>query len=195
MRKRWEEAVTNLLTEVERFRAWADANFPAAERFGEWECDYEHWPAIYVAAADFFAAQPFSSWSDDELRAVLYILARDNEIGEIAGCLRYRNLELLGPVTHAALALGERDARWQLAEQLGRLGVSGGDAKELLVVLARDEDEYVRRRALRSSARTRHRGARARSVAPYGRGSRVFTDDGPGVPSRDRIGVLRAASG
>ena len=38
-----------LLAEVERFRAWADATRPPGQRGGEWECDYEKWGDFYDA--------------------------------------------------------------------------------------------------------------------------------------------------
>jgi hypothetical protein len=145
--------VADLATEVDRFRAWADATCPPDRRFGEWECDYESWGDIYEAVLAFVAAGPFGSWSPEEVRAVLYALARDNESQHLAGEIRRKYPELLVPLARASIEVGEREDRWQLAEELGQLGRAGGEEERLLLVLARDEHEYVRRRALASLAR------------------------------------------
>lgn len=141
--------VADLMAEVSRFRAWADA-YPDAGRYGEWECDYESWPSLYEAVLQFVAGRPFESWSESELRAVLYAIARDNEMQHLAREVRERHQALVPPLARAALRMGEPDARWQLAIELGSLGIGG---EELLLELARDEHEYVRRRALESLAR------------------------------------------
>jgi HEAT repeat protein len=140
------------MTEVRRFREWA-TTYPPDNRSGEWECDYGSWPSLYDAVFDFVEMHPFESWSPDELRAVLYSLARDNEMQHIARGIRRRRPELILPLADAAIRMGERDDRWQLAEELGQLGRSGGEEERLLLILARDEYEYVRRRALGALAR------------------------------------------
>ena len=142
----------DLMNEVGRFQKWADA-YPPERRSGEWECDYEEWPSFYDAVSGFMANRPFESWSTEEVRAVLFALARDNEIQHIAGEIRRRHPDMLLPLTRAAIEVGEPDDRWQLAEELGQLGRAGGAEEEILLVLAHDEAEYVRRRALGSLAR------------------------------------------
>ena len=144
--------MTDLLTEVDRFRAWAET-YPVGSRSGEWECDYEAWQPLYGAVFDFLASRPFASWSSDETRAVLFAIARDNEMQHLAGQIREEHPLLLLPLARAALQLGEPDGRWQLAEELGWLGRRGGEEETVLLVLARDEHEYVRRKALASLAR------------------------------------------
>lgn len=144
--------VVDLLTEVGRFRAWADS-YPHAVRTSEWECDYDSWPSLYDAVLEFVASRPLESWSADEFQAVLYAIARDNEMQHLAREIRRRRPELILPLAGAAIRIGERDDRWQLAEELGQLGRSGGEAERLLLRLAHDEHEYVRRRALGALAR------------------------------------------
>jgi hypothetical protein len=141
-------AVADLLTEVAQFRAWADA-YPHAIRNGEWECDYKSWPSLYDAVLGFVAGRPLESWSAEELQAVLYALARDHEMQHLAREIRRRQPELLLPLARAAIRMGERNNRWQLAVELGRVGLG---AEQLLLEMARDEHEYVRRRALESLA-------------------------------------------
>src|SRR6516225_4760079 len=102
-----------LLVEVERFRKWAEAYLPN-RRSGEWECDYDSWDCLHDATLGFIGRHPFAEWSADETEAVLYIIARDNEIQHIAGDVGRRHPELLLPLTRAAIEHGESDARWQL---------------------------------------------------------------------------------
>ena len=141
-----------LMLEVARFREWSKA-YPPGARYGEWECDYSHWHDLHNAVLELFRSRPFESWSADELEAVLYAIARDNEIQYLARELREHHAELLIPLAAAATEMGEEALKWQLAEELGQLGQAGGEAERLLLLLARDEGEYVRRRALAALAR------------------------------------------
>ena len=140
-----------LLPEVERFEEWATA-IPPERRRGEWECDYGRWGDLYDAVLEFVDALPFTSWSPEEVRAVLFAVARDNEIEHLASEIRSRKPKTLIALARAALKAGERDAKWQLAEELRQLG-QRGEPEHLLLALAHDEDEYVRRRSLKSLAR------------------------------------------
>jgi hypothetical protein len=137
---------TNLITEIDRFREWADRSFPGG-RSGEWECDYDHWDDLYDAVLKYVTASPPEAWPDEVLQAILYGVARDNESEHLAEEIRLRQPSALIVLAKAALAGGERDAKWQLAEQLGHLR-GGGEAERLLLLFACDKDEYVRRRAL-----------------------------------------------
>lgn len=141
-------ATPELLEEVSRFQAWA-ASYPEDSRSGEWECDYGAWPALHLAVRQFLDSKPFASWSMEETRAVLYAIARDNEIEYLARIVREEHATLLIPLAHAARGMGECDDRWQLAEQIGRLGTPVGEEEEaVLLLFVADEHEYVRRRAL-----------------------------------------------
>ncbi|MCL2089686.1 MAG: HEAT repeat domain-containing protein [Micrococcales bacterium] len=139
-----------LKTEVGRFQSWADSYLPH-QRCGEWECDYEEWSSIYQAVLGFVAACPFGSWSHDDARTVLYAIARDNEMEHLAGEIRRQHPDLLVWLTHVSIAMGEPDDRWQLAAELGRL--ASEEAEQLLLQLAHDQDEYVRRKALSALAK------------------------------------------
>ncbi|GAA0697800.1 hypothetical protein GCM10009429_25690 [Dyella marensis] len=139
----------NPLLEVDKFKAWA-GTYPSTERYGEWECDYTEWPALHAAVLEFVASRPFDHWQRGEQTQVLYAIARDNEIEYLAEEIRTRHPELLLSLAQASLEIDERDARWQLAVQLAWLGVQ---AEPLLLKMADDEHEYVRRRALQSLLR------------------------------------------
>lgn len=131
-----------LLVEVALFQQWANVSFPNG---GGGECEYGSWDKLYPAVLEFMAAHPFSDWTQEEIAAVLYALARDNEDEFIAKELPE---DLLLQLTQAAIAFGEPHARWQLAVQLGERAVEGELSERLLLALAHDENEYVRRRAL-----------------------------------------------
>jgi hypothetical protein len=158
--------VTDLLGEVGRFIDWANAY--QGVRAGEWECDYPHWAALHAAVLGFLA-RPFQTWSGEELRAVLFALARDNEMQHVAREVRRRHPELLCPLAASALASGGRDARWQLAEELGLLDRDRDEAERLLPLLSADEDEYVRRRSLRALARLGSADAERLALAAWDR--------------------------
>lgn len=138
--------MSDLLAEVGRFREWA-SGVPTAHRAGEWETEYEHWGELYAAVLVHVAARPFETWSGEEVEAVLYALARDNEIERLADEIALRPA-LLVDLAGEVLRRGEVDARWQLADRLGRVGREGEEAERLLLIFASDEAEYVRRRAL-----------------------------------------------
>ncbi len=137
-----------LLVEVALLQQWANVSFPNGGG-GEWECEYGSWDKLYTAVLEFMAAHPFSAWTQEEIAAVLYAVARDNEAELLAADLPE---DLLLPLTQAAIAFGERDVRWQLAVQIGERKIKGEDSERLLLALARDKDEYVRRRALNALA-------------------------------------------
>jgi hypothetical protein len=99
-----------LLHEVGRFRVWAAA-YPVAERRGEWECGYTEWQSLYLAVLCFVAQHPMASWTDEELSAVLYAIARDNEMEHLAGEIGEHYPILLADLAEAAIRSGEASAK------------------------------------------------------------------------------------
>jgi len=144
--------MADLLTEVDRYREWASDLTPGLQS-SEWESEYGHWAELYDAVLGHVAATPPEAWSDEEMQAVLYALARDNEGEHLAEEIRLRQPSTLVALTRAALSRGEPDARWQLAVQLGDLGGADDEAERMLIILASDAAEYVRRRALEALVR------------------------------------------
>lgn len=132
---------------VARLQAWA-ATIPEDARGGEWECNYGDWHEIYAAWTKLVATAPVESWEPALIDAALFAIARDNENQALARELPRAALPVL---TEHATARGEPDAKWQLAHELGE-GPRAA-VETLLLRLADDEDEYVRRRALQSLAR------------------------------------------
>jgi hypothetical protein len=142
-----------LINQVQRFKYWASDYLPG-ERYGEWECDYPDWVHLYKAVLEFIATHPsISEWSTEHLHLILYALARDNECQYIAEQLGEDYPEIVIQLTTRAIKLGEPDAKWQLAQQLGKLQLDKAKIENILVDLAHDSDEYVRRQALISLAK------------------------------------------
>jgi hypothetical protein len=134
------------LEAVDRFKIWG-SGIPENERYGEWECDYPDWSEIYTSWKDFLADTPLQRWNQPLMDEALYAIARDNECQVLANEVPRESLRA---VAEAACTCSEPDARWQLAVELGG---PPGDGEDLLLKLADDENEYVRRRAVQSLAR------------------------------------------
>lgn len=139
VRVRFEQAVSE-------FRTWADS-YPHAERFGEWECGYDHWVEIGGAFSAFLEAYDPRQWDQPIVELLFYILARDNEAEVLKGELVGRPRHLLA-LARAGVASTEQHARWQLADALGSIDADEKDIVRLLEAYAADADEYVSRRAL-----------------------------------------------
>ena len=110
---------------------------------------YAAGPAPNAGARDLVGERPFTRGSDAEKASFLYLLARDNEVEDLADLLSEHPVTLAGVAEHVCAAPGcaEPDARWQIAAYLPAIGP---DATPLLLTLFADDDEYVRRRALLS---------------------------------------------
>ncbi len=129
-----------LAGQVRRFRAWAATD---AGTYGEWECDYDQWDALYAAVR---ATLEKPTQSDADVELMLYALARDNESELIRGALEDHPEHVLRLAQAASPGSSEPDARWQLGLLLGER--ADPRAIALLRALIDDPDEYVRRRAL-----------------------------------------------
>jgi HEAT repeat protein len=141
---------------TEHFRTWAETQ-PVEIRSGEWECDYEEWGAIYQRFERFIQRTSVEQWSDDATSLVLYLIARDNEFQRLVRLVAEDPMRLLF-VARASLAHSDRDARWQIAVELGRIKRRNElrhTAEDLLLLLVQDKDEYVRRQALMALANLR----------------------------------------
>lgn len=141
-----------LFTEIERFNTWAEGYSPKpqAERGGEWELDYpEGWQIIYKQFEDFARSTQAGDWSTDEIDRLLYIIARDNECQALINSLHDDALVLLA---ESALARGEMDCKWQIADTLQRIA-DKQRAVDLIERFVNDPEEYVNRRALMAMAR------------------------------------------
>jgi hypothetical protein len=161
------------LAEAAALASWIARSFPdGPPDGGEWECDYDGWPALYQAFAALVAAAPAPTWSPALVATVLEVLARDNECQQLA---RTVPRDAAVGLARAARAGGPAEARWQLAVELADPAVDGADAAAELAHLADDHDEYVRRRAVQSLARRGAPVAEALAV-------REWTTASPALP-------------
>src|SRR5579871_2558952 len=133
-------AKEQLADAVRQFRAWADAN---PGRGGEWEQDYPEWDTLYRAANTVIGSAS-DEWDDETKQWLLYAVARDNEIGLLAGSLTEKQVDLLAKYS---LKTDERDGKWLLAEQMRRFRLEP-ERELVLLAYAQDAEEYVRRIAL-----------------------------------------------
>jgi HEAT repeat protein len=127
---------------VQSFRTWADTIFPA-ERSGEWEMEYDDWENLHLAAKAVLRCDS-GAWDGETKELLLFAIARDNEFEFIVNQLNEHQLVMLA---EASIHSDQRDAKWQLAVCLGRFPLATG-LERILLALADDADEYVRRRAL-----------------------------------------------
>ncbi|MEZ4362801.1 MAG: HEAT repeat domain-containing protein [Kofleriaceae bacterium] len=180
-----QPAADRFLAAVARFKDWA-STVREEHRHGSWECDYEAWPELYEAWKALIRDAPMPQWEPELLAVALYAIARDNDCQALA---REVPRDALRFLTQAAIASAEADAKWQLAIELGR---SSGEHEELLLALARDDDEYVRRRAVQSLARIGSASAvelalkeweRAAEDFPWSRMSALWVLHRVGAPS------------
>jgi len=140
-----------LFIEIDKFDSWAQTQYsiPQDDIGGEWECSYEQWDKIYSAFETFLSKTVPSKWSEKDKERLSYIIARDNEIGQLVDTLPEKALVVL---TKYALENGHRDDKWQLATHLHKLS-DKELAATFLETLVNDEDEYVNRRALMELAK------------------------------------------
>jgi hypothetical protein len=79
-------------------------------------------------------------------------IAGDNESGCLSNRLRKIVPSIISKLAESSVRFGECDDRWQLAAELGE--IDGKDGAEILLLAMADEaHEYVRRRALQSLAK------------------------------------------
>lgn len=135
-------------SEVAKFRAWAQ-QYPAEDRYGEWECGYQAWTELHHAFIDCLETVSAADLCVDVVDDLIYAIARDNEISYLSSQLGQRPL-LLSELLPYILSCEEPDTRWQTAKQLGKHVLPFATAESALLQLVEDQDEYVRRIALQA---------------------------------------------
>ena len=143
-----------LLAEIATLRDWVDS-YPPVDRVPEWESTYPYWDQLYTTTLNFIEKCPSNDWSEQERRALVYVLAADNDTGYIASEVGARWPDLLLPLTQSALCISEDNALWQLALQLGQHVALDSEVESVLINLADFPSELVRRHALLSPSNTR----------------------------------------
>lgn len=139
--------VTELRNAIRAFKAWAEQRFPAGERHGEWETEYENWSAIETAFNACLDGYTPEQWTEEIVELLLYALARDNETQRLQNALKLRQSHLIA-LARASCSSTDNDARWQLADALRDRDIAPGMAEPVLEQLFDGGNEYVSRRAL-----------------------------------------------
>lgn len=140
-----------LKEEVGRFQQWAD-QYPLEARSDWWAEEYPDWSSLDVAVLGYTGHVPPEVWTVEAVDNILYAIARDDERLYLAPSLGQQDLYTICHLAMAAIERGESAAKWQLAVQLGKSALPKTDVEELLLHMAGDTDEYVRRRALMALA-------------------------------------------
>lgn len=129
--------------EVKRFRDWAHG---LEDRLLYWEMNYPDWHRLQTAFFTFLDETDKADWDEQDWQDVLYAVARDNENKYFIGRVS-EDPSLLKRFSLEVLKSDEADAKWQIAECLGRVAELEF-AEPILLILVDDADEYVRRRSL-----------------------------------------------
>ncbi|MFD2247276.1 HEAT repeat domain-containing protein [Pontibacter ruber] len=146
----------SLETELAKFWDWANMTpdtYTEERGLGEWEIDYPGWDELYKAA-DLVIELLNKEFNHDLAQQLVFVLAIDNESETILQKVDDK-LESKLRFVKKALNSNQPQARWQMAELLGRTEVE--DREKLLVnLINRDKDKYVIRRALMSLEKVNH---------------------------------------
>jgi HEAT repeat protein len=137
----------------DRFRQWADSHYPGRPT-DYWVFNFDGWDELHTAVMHFVENVAMDRWSDEQMRAVLDAIHYDDEHLYLAREIGERRPDLLIPLANASMKCDSGyAARWQLADQIGRMRDPPPAREEVLLKFAHDDDEYVRRRALEALAR------------------------------------------
>ena len=138
-----------LLEQAARFHQWQERVYPgrmAEEIGGEWEVDYPGWNDTYDAFCCVLTQVDAEAADDVLLDEMAYLIARDNEAeGLMKKVAQYPQwFEIL---CHHVVRSAEHEAKWQFAAYLPECGC-GQNTQNLILDFAKDNHEYVSRRAL-----------------------------------------------
>ncbi|MBS9773993.1 MAG: hypothetical protein KGV59_02385 [Tenacibaculum sp.] len=137
-----------LKKEIEKFKIWSKnySEIPESERLGEWECLYDDWDILGDLFIEFIETITHVKWSEEDVKLVLYLVARDNECETFIDEISEKQPNSLELLANKSFEFGEKDAKWQIATRLDKLE-NKEVAKLLLEKFMNDDNEYVRRRA------------------------------------------------
>lgn len=151
---------TRLENEIIKFKKWAEnysytnQSRASLHQFdthftSEWECDYNHWQALYTAFNHCIESNPPSLLNEHHIKNIIYIIARDNEMENLIATLATHTNWFKKVLPHV-LDCEEPEAKWQFALALGGLILPFETSENALLKLVTDKNEYVSRIALQS---------------------------------------------
>ncbi|WP_291570319.1 HEAT repeat domain-containing protein [Clostridium sp. UBA4548] len=138
--------------ELIKFNKWAQEYLKSVNYYGEWETEYPEWESLYEVT--FKAIYTLTNDDNPERTAklILEVMALDNECERVLGeCEDTLDDGRLKTLCEVGVSHTDWNARWQIAELLGRRKISSSE--KYLLKLVCDEVEYVIRRALYSLAK------------------------------------------
>jgi len=129
----------SLCLEIEKYKQWRTTH-PIPAEYDGW------WSGMYDAAFAFIASKKMDECSEDEISALLFLIANDT-VDLIAERLGDTPEELLA-LAQASLNSNDPDSKWPLAVELGLLAERKKEAEPILLTFVYDDDEYLSRRVL-----------------------------------------------
>ncbi|GMX65510.1 hypothetical protein Elgi_47810 [Paenibacillus elgii] len=133
-----------LKIEVSNFLNWSKS-FEHDEN--EWERGYPHWFRVYALIGKLLSSYKFIELTPEVKENIFYLLAKDNEVEEIAALLS-EYPDYIISLAKEGLDYHDYEARWQLAHYIWKYGQTYPEVEEILIRYYKDRDEYVSRRAL-----------------------------------------------
>lgn len=138
----------DLKAELESFWKWSESTPELYSKNGwnkvqaEWE--YPQWDILFNKTIDLIQD---NKKIEEDYNLILEVMALDNE-GEniLSECENYLPEDELELLIKNSIKYSQTQARWQVAELIGRKGIKKFD--HFLLSMINDNDKYVQRRAL-----------------------------------------------
>jgi DNA polymerase III delta prime subunit len=159
--ERKSDLIKQLSAHVEKYQQWVAATFTHEQIVnGDYDAaGYPEWDEIERHLQEFFATIDFHELNDSQLDEIIYLIARNWDLGTIINWL-YDDpaLSQIGMTEEQFLVISKKtlhssdwDARYQIAGVLYRVSEENKEqAIELLLKYHQDHEDYVRRMALKS---------------------------------------------
>ncbi|MFD1875030.1 hypothetical protein [Hymenobacter bucti] len=155
---------------VAQFRQWLTANYTAEEidQLNVDDAGYPHWKEVAAYVTALLAADGVAALTDDEQTDLLYLVARNWDLGWLIAWLspgeQLSNLGVLKQADFLRLAakaatLTPRefaDAKYQFAVACRKFAALTPELERVLLALYREADDYTKTCALASLAKLRY---------------------------------------
>jgi len=138
-----KDIYTKLDEQANEFWDWSKSQ----KQIYEWETNYPNWHLLTTLFSHLVETTECTSWSQKTINNLLYLIARDNECEQLVDKLSETPLNFIF-LAKEGLQYPDSNARWQLAHYLSELPETCLETGELIYNYFKDDDEYVRRRAL-----------------------------------------------
>lgn len=130
-----------------RLRDWVRSAYPTGDLPTNWEEGFLGWNDLYKTFTAVMRNTSREEWDEDTVDLMLFAIGCDNEAEWLADELAVHPAAMLH-LAEQAIDFPEWEAKWQITYELSLADVPLEQAESLLQRFARDEHEYVRRRAM-----------------------------------------------